>query len=185
MIPSLRFGGEDAVARFDPTISSQVIGSDPIAAADLGLRNIDRVMTMLIPATTARGKDYSKLAEMYHALLNTRNNELGAVAKLVGGVEETRYQAGRGGIPFTPVPAGASASGGQVSRSTGPSGRTTACWIPEVLMRITPTGGSGGRAGLQRGAVVPVTVRPSGVSADGGGEDAQRRTGAATWGSTC
>ena len=139
--PTLRFGGEDAVARYDPTVSSQVIGSDPIAAADLGLRNIDRVMVMLIPATTERGKDYSKLSEMYHALLTTRNNELGAVAKLVGGVEETRYQAGRGGIPFTPVAPERQRQAVKflLDRALGSD---TTLMDPEVLMRITPTGGA-------------------------------------------
>jgi len=138
---TLRFGGEDAVARYDPKISTQVIGSDPIAAADLGLRNIDRVMVMLIPATTERGKDYSKLSEMYHALLTTRNNELGAVAKLVGGIEETRYQAGRGGIPFTPVPPERQRQAVKflLDRALGSD---TTLMDPEVLMRITPTGGA-------------------------------------------
>lgn len=36
--------------------------------------------------------------------MKKRDNELGAVAKLVGGVEELRYQGGRGGPPFKPVP---------------------------------------------------------------------------------
>ncbi|MEO8631345.1 MAG: zinc-dependent metalloprotease, partial [Betaproteobacteria bacterium] len=94
--PMLRFGGEDSVATLDPGVNTQVLASDPIAAAEMGLRNVDRVMAMLIPATTELGKDYSKLAEMYQALLAKRDNELGAVAKLVGGVTETRYQAGRG-----------------------------------------------------------------------------------------
>ena len=35
-----------------PTVNTQVLGSDPIAGGRLGLRNIDRVMAMLIPATT-------------------------------------------------------------------------------------------------------------------------------------
>ena len=42
-------------------------------AAELGLKNVDRVMAMLIPATTQRGQDYSRLAEMYQALLVKRN----------------------------------------------------------------------------------------------------------------
>ena len=68
-----------------------------------GLRNIDRVIPLLIPATTKRGGDYARLREMYQSLMVQRYRELAAVAKIVGGVEETRYQAGRGTVPFKPV----------------------------------------------------------------------------------
>ena len=104
--PMLRFGGEDDAAALDPQVNTNVLGSDPIEAADLGLRNIDRVMPMLVPATTQLGGSYARMAEMYEALITQRHREVMAVAKLVGGVEETRYQAGRGPAPpFRPVPA--------------------------------------------------------------------------------
>jgi hypothetical protein len=101
--PMLRFGGEDDYATIDPKVNTNVVGGDPIEAADLGLRNIDRVMPLLIPATTKRGGDYMRLREMYQSLMVQRYRELAAVAKIVGGVEETRYQAGRGTAPFKPV----------------------------------------------------------------------------------
>ena len=104
--PMLRFGGEDAVADLDPTVNENVLGADPIAAADLGLRNVERVMSYLLDATSSLGSDYVKLAEHYHALVTLRNRQLGAVAKMVGGVQEIRYQAGRGEAPFSAVPAG-------------------------------------------------------------------------------
>jgi hypothetical protein len=103
--PMLRFGGEDDVSDLDPQVNTHVLGSDPIAAADLGLRNIDRVAAMLVPATTRKGQNYLRLNEVYHALILQRHRELAAVAKMVGGVEETRYQGGRGGIPYVAVPA--------------------------------------------------------------------------------
>ena len=139
--PMLRFGGEDAVAPIDPTVNTQVLGSDPIRAADLGLKNADRVMGMLIPATTQLGKDYTRLAEMYQALLVKRNNELSAVAKLVGGVEETRYQAGRGTAPDSPVPGDRQRQAVKFLVDRGFS-TPRALMDPEVLMRITPTGGT-------------------------------------------
>jgi hypothetical protein len=101
--PMLRFGGEDDYATIDPKVNTNVVGGDPIEAADLGLRNIDRVMPLLIPATTTLGGDYVRLREMYQALMVQRYRELAAVSKIVGGVEETRYQAGRGSAPFKPV----------------------------------------------------------------------------------
>jgi hypothetical protein len=104
--PVLRFGGEDDAAAVDPQVGMHVVGEDPIEATDLGLLNIDRVMPMLIPGTTQLGGSYARMAEMYETLITQRHRELLAVAKVVGGVEETRYQAGRGSTPpFQPVPA--------------------------------------------------------------------------------
>jgi hypothetical protein len=101
--PTLQFGGEDAVAPFDPTINSNVLGADPVEAADYGLRNIDRTAALLVPATSYRGYGYAWLARMYYELVNQRYRELAAVTKVVGGVEETRYQGERGAVPFKPV----------------------------------------------------------------------------------
>lgn len=101
--PLLRFGGEDAVSRYDPSVTSNVLGSDLVAAGELGLKNVDRVMPLLVPATTPLGKDYSRAAEMYYALIAHRYRIVLAVAKIVGGVEEIRYHGGRGGPSFQPV----------------------------------------------------------------------------------
>jgi hypothetical protein len=139
--PMVRFGGEDAVASLDPTVNTQVLGSDPMQAAELGLKNVDRVMAMLLPATMQRGQDYTKLADMYQALLEKRNNELAAVGKLVGGVEETRYQGGRGTAPYAPVPAERQRQAVKFLLDNA-FVKPKALLDPEVLMRITPTGGA-------------------------------------------
>jgi Met-zincin/Domain of unknown function (DUF5117)/Domain of unknown function (DUF5118) len=139
--PMLRFGGEDAAAPLDPAVNTQVLGSDPMQAAELGLKNVDRVMGMLIPATTQRGQDYSRLAEMYQALLVKRNNELAAVAKLVGGVEEMRYQGGRGTVPYSPVPPERQRQAVKFLMDKAFT-KPRALIDPEVIMRIAPTGGT-------------------------------------------
>ncbi|HXV07724.1 MAG TPA: zinc-dependent metalloprotease, partial [Burkholderiales bacterium] len=141
--PMLRFGGEDESATLDPKVNTNVVGGNPVAAAELGLRNIDRVVPMLIPATTKLGGSYEPLREMWDALITQRHRELNAVAKVVGGVEETRYQAGRGRAPFQPVPA-------QEQRAAVKFLLTYAFSTPrkmldpEVMLRITPTGATDG-----------------------------------------
>ncbi|HTS53927.1 MAG TPA: zinc-dependent metalloprotease [Burkholderiales bacterium] len=139
--PLLRFGGEDAVAPLDPTVNTQVLASDPMEGAELGLKNIDRVMAMLIPATTQLGQDYTRLAEMYQALLTKRNNELTAVAKVVGGVEEMRYQGGRGTVPYAPAPPARQRQAVKFLVDKAFT-KPTALLDPEVLLRIAPTGGA-------------------------------------------
>jgi hypothetical protein len=137
---TLQFGGEDAVAPFDPTINSNVLGADPVEAADYGLRNIDRTAPLLVPATSYRGYGYEWLARLYYELVNQRYRELAAVTKVVGGVEETRYQAERGGAPFKPVSP-------ERQRAAVRFLTARAFTMPEALLdreilsRISPTGG--------------------------------------------
>jgi hypothetical protein len=99
--PMLRFGGGPS----DPDAISEDMGDDHIEATRLGLRNIERIMAFLIPATTTRGEDYSVLASMYSEVMGQRNLELNHVATYVGGVVRTNYHAGRGGDVYEPVPA--------------------------------------------------------------------------------
>jgi hypothetical protein len=139
--PALRFGGENEAAKVDPNVTTQVLGSDPIAATDMGLRNIDRVARMLIPATTSLGQPYAQLSEVYAALLKKRQKELAVVAKMVGGVEEMRYQGARGGIPFQPVPAERQRKAVKFLIDRG-FVRPDALLNPELLWRMAPYGGA-------------------------------------------
>jgi hypothetical protein len=139
--PLLRFGGEDEAAQIDPTVSKNALAGDAIEAADLGLRNIDRVMDFIVPATTSPGVDYDRLREMYEALILQRHRELVHVARMVGGVIETRYQAERGGLPFTPVvPAEQRRAVRFLLEHAFPT--PTGLLAPEVLRRVVPAGGA-------------------------------------------
>ncbi len=140
--PMLRFGGEDDWAAIDPQVNTNVLGDDPVEAADLGLRNIDRVMPMLVSASTQPGGGYARMAELYEALITLRHRELMAVAKLAGGVEETRYQAGRGSAPpFQPV--AAKRQRAAIKFLLDRAFPTPAPLLnPDVLYRMAPSGGT-------------------------------------------
>jgi hypothetical protein len=102
--PTLRFGGEDANARVDPTVQMEDLGSDPIESTGYGLKNVERNAHLLMGATAKYGDDYSMLQEMYMQLLGQRMQELLHVVKLVGGVVQTDYHVGHGGEVYRPVP---------------------------------------------------------------------------------
>ena len=102
--PFIRFGGEDGPSIVDPTVLTENIGSDPIQATALGLKNLDVVMTYLVAATTAKGEEYDLLEEAYKEVLSHRARWFGAVVKLVGGVIEYRTLGGRGDETFARVP---------------------------------------------------------------------------------
>lgn len=101
--PFLRFGGEDGPSTVDPTVLTENIGNDPVAATACGLKNLDRVMDHLVSATTEKGEDFSLLEEVYGEILAHRNRWFNAVAKQVGGVIEYRTLGGRGGESFVRV----------------------------------------------------------------------------------
>lgn len=137
--PMLRFGGEDAIAQVDPSVQMEDLGSDPIEATRYGLKNIARVVKLLVPATTKYGEDYDLLKEMYDATLGQRRLELGHVAKLVGGVVETRYHAGRGKAVFVPVPAAKQAAAVKFLIDNALQ-TPTDLLTPDILTRIEPSG---------------------------------------------
>jgi hypothetical protein len=72
-------------------------------------------------------------------LLIKREKELASVVKLVGGVDETRYQAGRGTIPFKPVAGNRQRKAVKFLLERGFT-RPDALLDPEVLWRIAPAG---------------------------------------------
>ena len=138
--PMLRFGGEDANSLSDPTVQTEDLGSDPIAATAYGLKNISRIASQyLIPATTKYGEDYDRLSEMYNALLEQRQTELNHVMKLIGGVVQTDYHAGRGDAVYQPVPAAQQAKAVQFLIANGLT-MPRELLAPAILSRITPTG---------------------------------------------
>lgn len=97
---ALRFGGGGD----DPTAQSEDLGDDPIEATRLGILNLERVMSYIVPATTKFGEDYTDLAEQYDNVWNQYRLEVNHVAALVGGVEMIAWNAGRGGDVYNPIP---------------------------------------------------------------------------------
>jgi hypothetical protein len=102
--PYLRFGGEDGPTSVDPTVLTENIGSDPIEATALGLKNLDKVLGFMLNATTEKGEDFALLEDVYKNLMRHRSNWFGAVAKQVGGVIEYRTLGQRGDETFVRVP---------------------------------------------------------------------------------
>jgi hypothetical protein len=101
--PMLRFG--EGNASEDPTDQTEALGDDPIAATEMGLKNISRVAGYLVEATCVEGEDYRLLANMHERLLGQRARELAHVANVVGGVVHTNLRYGDADKRYEPVPA--------------------------------------------------------------------------------
>ena len=99
--PKLRFGSADP--REDPTRQTEDLGSDAIAATELGMKNIDRVASYIVKACCSEGKDYELLRNMYDQLISQRTRELMHVCGVVAGFEEINLFFGDAEQVFHPV----------------------------------------------------------------------------------
>lgn len=78
--------------------------ADAIKSTGYGLRNIRRVVPMLIPATERATGDNNDLESLYNSLVDQWTTELGHVANIVGGAETREKYATQPGVRFIPLP---------------------------------------------------------------------------------
>jgi hypothetical protein len=102
--PWLRFSTADARGS-DPGELAEAIGDqDAIWSTTQGLKNLERVSKMLLPASTRPGEPYTELDELYGRLLGQWATELTHVTAIVGGFDSQQKHAGQDGVRFVPVP---------------------------------------------------------------------------------
>ena len=138
--PWLRFSTRKAMGS-DPGDQVEAVGdSDPVAATRLGLKNLERVMNMLIPATsTAPGEPFEDLEEFYTRALGQWTREMNHVGAIVGGFDSQQKHAGQVGVIFNPVPKQKQAEAVRFLNEN--AFRTPQFALnPEVLRRIEPAG---------------------------------------------
>ena len=103
--PYLRFTVVDA-GRADPGQETEAVGDqNTVQSTRLGIRNLERVVAMLIPATVKPGEDYTDLKSMYNQAIGQWRTELGHVAAIVGGVDSQEKYGEQQGVRFTPISA--------------------------------------------------------------------------------
>jgi len=124
----------------DPRIITEALGDDPVRASGYGVRNIRRLVPMLIPATTEdRLDNYDRLNDMYGELIAQWAREMNHVAVVVGGVYQFTKYASQSGTVYQPVPRAKQA---EAVRFLNENVFTTPSFFfdPEILRRIEPNG---------------------------------------------
>ncbi|MFI5311140.1 MAG: zinc-dependent metalloprotease [Gemmatimonadales bacterium] len=148
--PWLRFTTNDDGGS-DPRSNTEAVGdADPVKSTALGLRNIKRLVPMLLAATTNATDDNSDLQELYRSLVDQWATEMRHVAVLVGGAETQEKYGSQPGPRFTPVsPARQRAA---VKFLNENAFATPAFFLrPEILRRIEPDGAINRINAAQRG----------------------------------
>ena len=69
--------------------------ADAVYSTRLGIKNIRRIVPMLIPAAVQEGEDFADLRELYDRLIGQWTTELQHVAGIVGSVEGQEKYGGR------------------------------------------------------------------------------------------
>ncbi|HEY0673520.1 MAG TPA: zinc-dependent metalloprotease [Longimicrobiales bacterium] len=100
-IPWLRFTTDDATA--DPAALTEAVGDEDAAKSSrLGLRNLQRVMRMLLPVAERPGEDYRLLSDLYANVVAQWGRYNAHVAASIGGAETfERYGTGERFVPLS------------------------------------------------------------------------------------
>lgn len=124
----------------DPGDQAEAIGDeDAVLSTGLGVKNLERVARMLLPAVGRPGDDYDDLDELFSRLVGQWVLEMNHVVALVGGVSSQQKHVGQTGPTFTSIPRARQQAAVRFLAAQAleaPSFLTT----PEILSRIEPTG---------------------------------------------
>jgi len=77
--------------------------ADAVKSTIAGLKNIKRIVPMLMPATIKATEDNSNLDEMYGRLISQWRREMGHVVNVVGGTTSQEKYGGQPGARFVPL----------------------------------------------------------------------------------
>ncbi|MGD1072655.1 MAG: zinc-dependent metalloprotease [Bryobacteraceae bacterium] len=138
--PWLRFSTAGAAGSDYGELTEAVGDADAIKSSALGVKNLERVAKMLMPATTGKnGEPYEDLAELYGRMLGQWTLEMNHVAAIVGSFETQTKYVGQEGRAFIPTPKERQQ---QAVNFLADNAFATPRWAidPEILRRIEPIG---------------------------------------------
>jgi hypothetical protein len=125
----------------DPGELTEAVGDeDAVTATTLGMKNLERIAAMLIPATTTRpGEPFDDLQEVYGRVLSQWSLEMNHVAAIVGGYNSQQKHIGQNGMRFQLIP---KAKQEGAVKFLLANAFTAPKWAlnPEILRRIEPVG---------------------------------------------
>jgi hypothetical protein len=138
--PWYRFSTANA-AGSDPGELTEAVGdADAMKSTALGLKNLQRVAKLLMPAAANKpGEPYDDLAEVYGRMLAQWTLEMNHVSAIVGGFDSQQKSVGQEGRLFTTV---AKARQKEAVNFLVENAFNTPKWVvdPEILRRIEPAG---------------------------------------------
>jgi hypothetical protein len=139
-VPWFRYGVPDDFGAVPYTAYSEAVGDqDAIKSTELGLRNLKRLVPMLLPATTHPTDDVAYTKEGYNRLIGQFTNEIRHVAAIVGSSDGQEKYGSQPGPRFTPIPRERQRAAVQFVHANL---FQTPTWLldPQILRRLEPDG---------------------------------------------
>lgn len=103
--PWLRFSTAGANGSDPGEVTEAVGDADPVKSTALGVKNLQRVAKMLMPATAYKdGETYEDLEELYGRMVSQWTTEMNHVAGVVGGFNSQEKVVGQEGRVFNLIP---------------------------------------------------------------------------------
>jgi hypothetical protein len=160
--PYLRFSTAGSLGS-DPGELTEAVGDgNAVAATALGLKNLERVAGMLLPATTQPGENWRDLTELYGRTVGQWATELNHVVSVVGGLDSQQKHGGQAGVRFAPIPKTRQAEA--VAFLNQRAFATPAFLLnAEILRRVEPTG-SLDRVKAAQGRILSNLLSPARLS---------------------
>jgi hypothetical protein len=150
-VPWYRYGVPDDFGAIAGTSYSEAVGDeDAIKSTELGIRNLKRLMPMVLPATNHELDDVSLTKEAYSRLVGQFTTEMRHVATIPGSSTGQEKYGSQAGARFTPVPRERQkAAVAFVQQQLF----QTPTWLidPQVLRRLEPDGAVARINSAQRG----------------------------------
>ncbi len=138
--PWYRFSTANS-AGSDPGEETEAVGdADSVKSTAMGMKNLQRVAKMMMPATTWKeGETYEDLSEVYGRVLSQWQTEMSHVAQVVGGLNSQEKVVGQEGRVFTLVPKSRQE---EATKFLVENAFSTPVWLidPEILRRIEANG---------------------------------------------
>jgi hypothetical protein len=104
-VPWYRFSTTDDFGA-DPRNNTEAVGdADPVKSTALGIKNLKRLVPMLVPATTDALEDNDELKTYYSRLIGQWATEMRHVVSIIGAAETQEKYGSQPGARFTPVSA--------------------------------------------------------------------------------
>jgi len=125
----------------DPGEETEAVGdADTVKATALGVKNLQRVAKMLMPATAWKeGETYDELGELYGRMVSQWRLEMNHVAGIVGGYNSQEKTVGQEGRIFNLIP---KEKQREAVKFLSENAFSTPSWMvdEEILRRIEPVG---------------------------------------------
>jgi hypothetical protein len=139
-VPWLRYGVPDDFGAVPYTAYSEAVGdADAVKSTALGIRNLKRLVPMLVPATTNSLEDVATTKEGYTRLVGQFTTEIRHVATIPGSSSGQEKYGSQPGARFTPVPRERQRA---AVRFVNEQMFQTPTWLldPAILRRLEPEG---------------------------------------------